>query len=301
MEIRCPQWFYFMRPLLELLSPDEAKPLRSLREPVADAIGLDDQQRAEKIPSGVPRYFNRINWAASHLYKAGIVEKPKRGLLRLSQEGQKVLAEGAPDPITLEWLIERYGPDFFKPSGQAEPKPPVGADIGSPEEQIGVAHEQYVGELRAELLTMIKEQEPVFFEQLVVDLMVTMGYGGSRAAAGEAIGGSGDGGIDGVINEDRLGINRIYLQAKRYSEQSVGRPDVQAFVGALQGRQATRGVFLTTSSFTSDARAFVENLHTRVVLVDGMQLCDLMIEHGLGVSTVETLRLQRVDTDYFEA
>lgn len=300
-----------MRPLLDVVEKAGEIRLRDHWEAIADRIPLSDAERAEQLPSGGLRYRNRINWACSHLYKAGVLEKPKRGSIRLSAEGRAVVALPPPDPITIDWLRTRYGEGFFKPAAEdedGENDASTGGATGgdpdaagsSPEETIEQARLSLHREVAGELLEAVKAQPPDFFERLVVELMVALGYGGTRSDAGTAIGKSGDGGIDGVIKEDRLGLDSIYLQAKRYAEQSVGRPEVQAFVGALHGKNARRGVFLTTSSFTKEAKEYVVALQTKVVLIDGRQLAELMIEAGLGVTTFDTIQLKRVDVDYFE-
>ena len=180
----------------------------------------------------------------------------------------------------------------------SEENPGVGADNQHPEKSIDENYQQIRTELAADLLEKIKSNSPGFFEKLVVDLLVKMGYGGSREDAGRAVGGSGDGGIDGIINEDRLGLDVVYIQAKRW-EGSVSRPEIQRFAGALQGQRARKGVFITTSNFTRDAKEYVDTIDSKIVLIDGQQLAEYMIDHDIGVSTTKTYEIKRVDSDYF--
>lgn len=296
-----PSWDDLDRPILELLADGAPRQVRDLVDPVGDKLAIPEQERIELLPSGQQtRLANRVYWACSHLKKAGILHAPKRGFIQLTDEGHKVLKEG-PEKLSRSWLITNYQGvrDFVSPSG-TDPKPDDPDDSDrTPEETLESAYQQLRRGLAAELLDQVKQQPPDFFERLVVELLVKMGYGGSLRDAGKAIGKSGDGGIDGIIKEDRLGLDLIYIQAKRYDAQSIGRPLVQGFVGALQGVRARKGIFLTTSTFTADAREYAQNLDTKVILIDGEQLAEYMIDFGVGVTTASTFDVKRIDSDYF--
>ena len=209
-------------------------------------------------------------------------------------KGRDVLRDG-PDRITIGWLEPHIG--GTKPTDDEQP--PLPPDAKTPEEELEDSYRRLRALLADELLGRIKQNAPKFFEQLVVDLLVTMGYGGSLADAGQAVGKSGDDGIDGIIKEDKLGLDFIYIQAKRW-DNPIGRPTVQAFAGSLQGHRARKGVFITTSTFTKEARDFVNRINTSVVLIDGQELAQLMIDHNVGVSTVASYEVKRVDGEYFE-
>lgn len=296
-----PSWDDLVRPILELLSDGAPRQVRDLVNPVGDKLAIPEPERKELLPSGQQtRLANRVYWACSYLKKAGILLSPKRGYIQLTDEGHNVLREG-PDKISRSWLITNYQgvQDFVAPSDtETEPGETDNSDM-TPEETLDSAYQQLRRGLAAELLDQVKQQPPDFFERLVVELLVKMGYGGSLRDAGKAVGKSGDGGIDGIIKEDRLGLDLIYIQAKRYDSQSIGRPLVQAFVGALQGVRARKGIFLTTSTFTTDARAYTQNLDTKVILIDGQQLADYMIDFGVGVTTTNAFEIKRIDSDYF--
>ncbi len=268
---------------------------------MGDKLNIDEEERKELLPSGQQtRLANRVYWACSHLKKAGILNAPQRGYIQLTEEGRKVLQDG-PNKVSRSWLVANYQGvrDFVTPSDtDQEPDPTDDADK-TPEETLEAAYQQLRRGLAAELLDQVKQQSPDFFERLVVELLVKMGYGGSLRDAGKAVGKSGDGGIDGTIKEDRLGLDLIYIQAKRYDSQSIGRALVQGFVGALQGVRSRKGIFLTTSTFTTDAREYVKNLDTKVILIDGEQLAEYMIDFGVGVNTASTFEVKRIDNDYF--
>lgn len=243
-----------------------------------------------------------MGWANTHLKKATLLEAPRHGVFRITRRGRDLLAEG-PERIDMS-VLERF-PEFIEfrsrrkrqtPSREEPPAPDTSPE--PPEDALARAYRQLRDELESEILEQVGEASPAFFEQLVVDLLVKMGYGGSRQDAGRALGRSGDGGVDGIISEDRLGLDVIYLQAKRW-EAPVGRPEIQKFAGALQGKRAKKGVFITTSSFTREAEEYASIIDTRIILIDGSRLAKLMTEHGVGVSTVGTYEVKRVDSDYF--
>jgi restriction system protein len=241
-----------------------------------------------------------------HLRKAELLSTPRRAHVAITERGLELLGRGV-ERIDLRVLGEYPEFQAFRAkSGRTDQQgdesvvEPVADKGATPLESIEENHRRLRRALADDLLERIKTASPAFFEQLVVELLVKMGYGGSRSDAGEALGRSGDEGIDGIIKEDRLGLDAIYIQAKRWKDKSVGRPDIQQFAGALAGRGAHKGIFLTTSRFTGDARDFVKNLNTKIALIDGEELAALMIDHGLGVSTVATFEIRRVDSDYFD-
>jgi restriction system protein len=247
-------------------------------------------------------FANRAAWAKVYLTQAGLFASPKRGHFSLSQRGAEVL-RNPPQRIDIKFL-ERF-PEFieFRYQRRKDQQPSASAaaeiaELETPEESLESAYAKLRSGLAAELLNRIKAAKPEFFEHLVVELVLKMGYGGSREEAGEAIGRSGDEGIDGTINEDRLGLDIIYLQAKKW-EGTVGRPEIQKFVGALHGKRAKKGVFLTTGSFSADARDYVTHIDPKVVLIDGRQLAELMIDFDLGVTTAVSYQVKKIDSDYF--
>lgn len=243
------------------------------------------------------------------MVRAGLIDQPRRGRFVASQEGRVLLARN-PERINVDLLLEYPAfREWYRPDNLSDAPTELvdreGASIGSPvsktpEEQIESAHLELHSALREELLQRMFQNSPVFFEQVIVELLVAMGYGGSLRNAAAQLGRSGDGGVDGVINEDRLGLDRVYVQAKRYaSTHSVGRPDVQGFVGSLVGLGATKGVFVTTSCFSHQALEFVRHLSQRIILIDGQRLADLMIEHNVGVRLNRAIEFKRLDEDFF--
>lgn len=293
--------------MLERLNDGDEHEMVNLFDQLADDLGLNSTDRAEMLPGGsTTTYKNRIGWARTYLKKAGLIEQPGRGQVKITSRGINVLSTH-PGAIDVRFL--KQFPEFavFHQSGRqqtvpsvSQNEPPMADDAESPEEIIARASKQLHDELAIELIEKIKKAPASFFEKVVVDLMIRMGYGGSREDAGRTVGRSGDGGIDGIINEDRLGLDVIYLQAKRW-EGVVGRPVVQAFVGSLAGMRANKGVMVTTSSFSADARAYVQQIGAKVVLIDGELLGGLMIQHGLAVTTAAAYEVKRIDSDYFEA
>jgi restriction system protein len=287
--------------MLRRLEDGEPHALAELYEPLADDLGLSDQERSEMLSSGGQAvYKNRIGWTRTYLKKAGLIASPARGVILITDRGRAALNSG--QAIDNNYL--RQFPEFEEfirrsPRNDDTVVASKDEDAESPEDTLNRVYRQLRDDLAQELLERIKASPPAFFEKLVVDLMIKMGYGGSREDAGRTVGRSGDGGIDGVINEDRLGLDMIYLQAKRW-ENSVGRPVVQGFVGSLAGKRANKGVLITTSTFTQDARDFVETITAKVVLIDGETLGNLMIQHGLAVATVASYDVKRVDSDYFD-
>jgi restriction system protein len=292
-----------MRPLLELASDGKEYSLREARDRLADKFKLSDEERNALLPSGRQSILvNRVAWAKVYLQRAGILESPQRGHFKITDRGRKVLQD-LPERITIRYL-EKF-PEFvvFRASPKKEKASPVTVEADeegrTPEEMLEAAHLRLRTDIASELLSRVKKCSPHFFERLVVELLIKMGYGGSREEAGEAIGAAGDEGIDGVINEDRLGLDTIYLQAKRW-EGTVGRPEIQKFVGALHGKRARKGVFITTGAFSAEAAEYVKNIEPKVVLIDGRQLAEFMIEFNVGVDPVISYEVKKVVSDYFD-
>lgn len=311
-----PDYQTLMQPVL-VLCAERPRPIREITEAVAEQFGLSEAERCQELPSGkgVTVIHSRVGWAKTYLKQAGLVSQPRRGVVEATAAGRDLLASGV--TAINNTMLERY-PGFaeFQVRSRSAAGAADAADTGHasslsspdttvsapPEELIDRAAAEHDTELRAELLARLHQSDPAFFETVVVDVMLAMGYGGTHRDAGRRLGRTGDGGVDGVINEDRLGLDRIYLQAKRLArEATVGRPLVQAFVGALHGQAAQKGVFITTSSFSRDALDYVRNLsNMRVILIDGATLAGLMIDHGVGVRSHRTVTLKRLDLDYFE-
>ncbi|OQW72092.1 MAG: restriction endonuclease [Proteobacteria bacterium ST_bin11] len=298
-----PDYQSCMLPLLNFADDRKDHSLREAVEYLANQFKLTAAERTELLPSGQQATFhNRVSWARSYLKKAGLLDSPKRGVLRITALGLEVLTK-PPERIDVKFL-EQF-PEFVefrnatRGSNDASSLSDAETQEKTPEEILEIAHQNIRKELAQEILSKILTCSPLFFENLVVELLVKMGYGGSRKDAGERIGQSGDGGIDGIIKEDRLGLDAIYIQAKRW-QGSVGRPEIQKFVGALQGQRAKKGVFITTSSFTQDALSYVSNIDTKVVLIDGQLLSSLMIDFDVGVSVSASYIVKKIDSDYFD-
>jgi restriction system protein len=296
-----PDFQSIMLPLLTLTGDQQEHSLRQAIGQLAGQFELSHQERTELLPSGRQATFdNRVGWARTYMKKAGLLESTRRGYFRITSRGLEVLRQ-SPREINIAFL--RQFPEFinFQRAGQDEPAAPSGeqpAATQTPEEQIDAAYQEVRESLARELLQAIKDQSPAFFERIVVDLLVKMGYGGTRKDAGQALGRSGDGGIDGIIKEDRLGLDIVYIQAKRW-EGTVGRPDIQRFAGALAGQRARRGVFLTTSDFSQAARDYVSQIDSKIVLIDGDTMAQLMMDYDVGVTRVASYDLKRIDADYF--
>ncbi len=291
-----------MVPLLRYVSDDKDHSMSEAREFLAKEFSLSDVELKEMLPSGRQTTFaNRVAWAKAYLSQAGLLESPKRGVFKISDRGRSILSK-LPEKITVKWL-EQF-PEFrefrYEKKGNGDVKNKIEDEeqAGTPEETLDQAAEKLRFEVAQQLIKQIKENSPRFFEKLVVDLLVKMGYGGSIKDAGKAIGQSGDEGIDGIIKEDRLGLDLIYIQAKRW-ESSVGRPELQKFVGALQGKKANKGVFITTSLFSTQAIDYVQQVGSNIVLIDGEMLVNLMIDYNLGVSIESTIEIKKIDSDYF--
>ena len=298
-----PDYQTCMLPLLRLLGDGQEHALRDAEEALAANFKLTETERAELLPSGQQGIFkNRIGWARTYLKKAGLLEAPKRGVFKITDRGTRTLAS---NPARIDGKYLEQFKEFMEFREAARTAachaelPEALSPTATPEEVIELAHQGLRDQLGQELLARILGCSPTFFEQLVVELLVKMGYGGSRRDAGERIGQTGDGGIDGIIKEDRLGLDAIFIQAKRW-QGTVGRPEIQKFVGALQGQRARKGVFITTSNYTTEAVDYVARIDTKVVLIDGKQLASLMIDFDVGVSVAASYIVKRVDSDYFE-
>lgn len=300
-----PDYETLMLPLMKHLADGQAHVLKDVMAKLADEFKLTPEERATLLPSGgTLTLASRVGWAKTYLKKAELLHQPKRGMVQLTRAGQEALAK-QPQRIDNAWL-EQFPVfvawrDASRDKDSTEPErrsAVVTASTLTPDEIIDSAYQSLWLALADELLERVKACPPEFFERLVVQLLLKMGYGGSRQEAGKAVGKSGDGGIDGIINEDRLGLDAIYLQAKRW-DGVVGRPEIQKFVGALAGQRASKGVFITTSRYSEDARDYAAVSQYKIVLIDGQRLAELMIEHDLGVSVAATYQLKRIDSDFF--
>ncbi len=275
-------------------------------EELADEFNLSTEERNELLPSGSQALFNnRVGWARSYLKQASLLASPKRGFFTITSKGIELLATNL-EKIDIS-VLEQF-PEFIEFKNRKKEKNETESQseetttqdsTQTPEDALASAYKQLRATLETEVISTVKDASPSFFERLVVDLLVKMGYGGSRQDAGKALGKSGDGGIDGIINEDRLGLDVIYIQAKRW-EGSVGRPEIQKFAGALQGKRARKGVFITTSLFTKEAIEYASLIESKIILINGEHLSRLMVEHNIGVSTVGQYEVKKLDSDYFD-
>jgi restriction system protein len=301
-----PDYQTLMRPLLVLHADGADLDRRTVRASLAEEFRLTPQELVELLPSGRHRMFdNRLSWATTYLVHAGLLERPRRGVSRVTSRGLAVLHQH-PQRIDNSVLAQF---DEFRRFHQGAPatrgdasearQPAPSTSVETPEEALETAYQEARSTLAKEMLTQLTQQDPAIFEQVVLDVLLAIGYGGSRRDAAQRLGRSGDGGLDGMIYEDRLGMDLIYVQAKRWTDKTVGRPEIQAFVGALEVTKTSKGVFITTARFSRDAESYVERLRQRVVLIDGEQLADLMIEHGVGVTTSRIYEIKRIDEDYF--
>ncbi len=300
-----PDYQTLMLPVLKHAAEGETR-VPVAADVIADQLGLSEDEREELLPSGKQRILhNRIHWAKFYMSKAGLIDSPQRGVFVASEAGRELLAS---NPTALDVEVLKGFPtfnEFYQNSatstGATEETSTVAA-VGkaTPEEQIEAAKTAIDEALKADLLARLLDQTPTFFEAVIVDLLLAMGYGGSHENAALRLGKSGDGGIDGIVDEDRLGLDRIYIQAKRYAVDSpVGRPAIQGFVGSLVGFGASKGVFVTTSSFSQHAIDYADALQQRVILIDGSELAQLMIEFDVGVRISRTVQVKRIDDDFF--
>ncbi|MCG7457122.1 MULTISPECIES: restriction endonuclease [Corynebacterium] len=304
--VELPTFDDYFIPVLRVLADGEVRKRRDIVEEASNLLGLSEEQRRRAIPSGKPVYLNRGNWAITHLNKAGAIESPKRAHWVITEAGSALLKRhpGGIDfsDFRREMSGGRYQAFLAPATGAVSPEEPLPEELATltPFELVETGQQRHEEMVREELLTRLHQNDPAFFEDAVLELLIAMGYGGSLGKATRTQL-SNDGGIDGVIDQDALGLSRIYVQAKRYaSGHSVGRPEIQAFVGALHGAQANQGVFLTTSSYTPNAISYADSVPIRIVLIDGPLLTQLMIKHGVGVQVKRTVQMVEIDEDFFE-
>jgi len=306
-----PDYQTIMLPFLELLSDGKEHELRTLIKQISDKFELTDDERKELLPSENQEIINnRVGWARTYLKKANLLTAPRRATFVITEQGQKIL-QSKPKKIDVKLLQSL--PEFkeWQTSYQTnyqnrkEDENTAIATIEldntkTPEELLDYSYIKLKDELASELIEKVKLCTPRFFERLVVELLVKMGYGGSYKDAGKATQLTNDEGIDGIIKEDKLGLDVIYIQAKRWTDTTVGRPEIQSFVGALDGKRANKGIFITTSRFADTAIEYVKTITKKVILIDGKELAELMIEHNVGIATKNTYEIKRIDFDYFE-
>lgn len=301
-----PDYETLMAPCLQVIADGELHAVRELRDDIAHRLQITLADREQKIPSGAPVFDSRVHWAITYLVQAGLVRRPRRGVVQITDRGREVLQR---HPERIDNSVLAQFPEFveFKSRSRAtsagspgSTPPDETADAVPPTESIANAVRLAHTALADELLDRVRERDPAFLEHLILQVLTAMGYGGVNGAA-EHLGRSSDEGLDGVIRQDALGLDRIYVQAKRYAEnRAVGRPEIQEFVGALHGAQADRGIFITTSRFTADAQIYAERVQARVVLISGVELAQLMIQYDVGVQVRDTYVIKRIDEDFFE-
>lgn len=300
-----PDFQTLMRPLLELHADGAEWTQADLRDALGSQFELTEDDLAERLPSGTARTFvNRVAWASTHMKEAGLLVKPRRGISTITERGRAVLRDH-PDRVNMP-VLEQF-PEYIefrtRSSGrrrvtQPQTQEQIPVSIETPEETIDAAYRQVRTALAEELLSRLVEHDDRFFEDVVLDVLVALGYGGSKPDAAERVGRSGDGGIDGVIREDTLGLDAIYVQAKKWApERGIGPREIREFLGALQDVEATKGIFITTSSFSTEARELARR--RRIVLIDGLELATHMVDVGVGVTTLQAYELKRIDEDYF--
>lgn len=300
-----PDYQTLMLPVLLETADGNEHQIKEIVAALINNFDMSEEEKTQLLPSGTAHVFaSRVGWAKTYLKQAGLLQSPRRGVFQITENGRKLLDKKPSriDNSTLENYQEFR--DFRERSKPNSGEGPSEASLElspqqTPEDAMAMAYKRLRSELEAELLSQIKESSPAFFWQLVVDLIVTMGYGGSRQDAGRAIGKSGDGGIDGIIKEDKLGLDTIYLQAKRW-EGTVGRPEIQKFAGALQGLRANKGIFITTSNYSREAIDFASQISSKIILIDGQNLVRYMVDYNVGVSVVGKYEIKRIDNDYFE-
>lgn len=296
-----PDYQTCMLPLLKYAADNKEHKLADAVEDLSDQFGLTEEERKELLPSKTQEVIsNRIGWARTYMKKAGLLEDTRRGVFKITERGHAVLGENL-ERLSTKYLrkFDEFN-EFQRKHNEKDSKSEndVISDA-TPEEMLEAGYTKLSENLVDDILVNIAKCSPSFFEHLVVDLLVHMGYGGSFSEAAQVVGKSGDEGIDGIIKEDKLGLDTIYIQAKRW-KGIVGRPEIQKFAGALLGQKASKGVFITTSSFTKEAEEYAASVDRKVVLIDGQKLASLMIEHNVGISTVRTFEIKRIDSDYFE-
>lgn len=300
-----PDYQSIMLPLLRHISDNKEHRMRIVTDELAKQLGVTEEEMKELLPSGAaPVFYNRTAWAKTYLKKAGLIDSPKQGIVFITKRGQEVLSKN-PKSIDVKFLKQFSEFVEFQTAKREDNGIVVDSvedtSTQTPEEALETAYQKIRKSLAQDLINRVMTLSPAFFERLVVELLVKMGYGGSIKDAGRAIGKSGDEGIDGTIKEDKLGLDIIYIQAKRWQPGNVvGRPELQKFVGALAGQGAKKGIFITTSSFTREALEYIPRNETKIVLIDGDQLAQFMIDYNLGVSSVNSYEVKRIDGDYFD-
>lgn len=296
-----PDFQTVMLPLLKFAGDKKEHSIQGATEKLANHFNLTEEEKRQLLPSGRQRVFiNRVGWARTYMKNAGLVKPTKRGCFRISERGLDVLSNN-PDKIDVKFLDQFTEFREFRKRKRAKTDHPDGpheTEQINPEEALETAYESLRSALASDLLQQIMMSPPDLFEKIVVEVLVKMGYGGSLKDAGKAVGRSGDEGIDGIIKEDKLGLDIIYIQAKRW-ENTVGRPEIQKFAGALQGQRARKGIFITTSNFSNEAHEFASKIETKIILIDGEQLAQYMIDYNVGVSPVSSYEVKKIDTDYF--
>ena len=295
-----PDYQSIMLPLLRIMGDGNEHSIHELLDCLALEFRLSQAELEILIPSGKQTtFYNRVGWARTYLTKSGLIKQTRRTIYQITERGRDALKF---NPLKIDGNFLRQYPEYLEFKHRKEiPQTIINPgleDVRTPEEILEDAYQDVREGLIQELLLSVKALSPTFFEHLVVDLLVKMGYGGSQKDAARAVGQSGDGGIDGIIDEDRLGLDAIYIQAKRW-EGAVGRPEIQKFVGALMGKKARKGIFITTSTFTSDAINFVSNIDFKIVLLDGKRLAEFMLDYDIGVNVVSTYAIKKIDSDYF--
>ena len=299
-----PDYETLMLPVLQYVADGKEHPLKEITASMAESFKLSAEERERRVPSGQSTYIqNRTGWAKTYLKKAGLLASPKRGLIQITDRGREVLSR-KPERIDGAFLEQfQEFKDFQARSNSQQEVEPIqtpSIERQTPEETIEQSYMALRSQLADELLEQIKSSTSDFFERLVVDVIVAMGYGGTQRDAARATQRSNDGGIDGIIKQDRLGLDTIYIQAKKWDEsRPIHRPEIQKFAGALQGVRAKKGIFITTSSFSEGAREYVATIDSKIVLIDGTELAQLMIDHGIGVTPHQTYQIKRLDSDYF--
>ena len=298
-----PDFQSVMLPLLTFCADDKEHTNREALDALAQEFTLSVDDQKALLPSGQQCVFdNRVAWARAHMKMAGLLENTRRGVFRITERGRAVLSK-KPKEINLRFLRQFPEYEAAREKHKESRQTPTSAatedqESETPAERLEEAYQTLRENLASEILTQLKSASPIFFEKVVVEVLVKMGYGGSRKDAGQAIGRSGDEGVDGIIKEDRLGLDIIYIQAKKW-EDAISRPEIQKFAGALQGKRARKGIFITTSRFCDTAKEFAANIDSKIILIDGQQLAQYMIDFGVGVATDAVYEVKRLDSDYF--
>ncbi len=295
-----PTHVELMIPFLEVLSDDKLHSKREMVEILSKKFKLTPEEMNELIPSGGKKFSGRVGWARTYLKASKLVESPERAVFKITERGKKALID---KPVKVLQYLKQY-PEYLEFIGgnkkdNNDKNEEIITRTETPDELIAEARAILASHLEADLLSKIADNSPAFFEELVAKLLLSMGYGGSENDILQNRGKSGDGGIDGIIKQDVLGLDKIYIQAKRWSDNVVSRPEVQKFVGAVHGQNANRGVYITTSSFTNEAIEYANNINSNIILVDGKKLAKLMIEYNVGVQVKDTIQIKKIDEDFF--